>query len=753
MAKILIVIVSFNSKRYTQECIESIRRCIPDGTYGIAVVDNASTDGSAEWLMQQKDIILTRNDHNWGFGPACNQAVKSSVGTEFEDANVFLLNNDTVMNHNSLPNLIRALEMSDDIGAVSAMANYAGNRQQIDVEFSSTEEYVTFGDNLEVPEEDRYIEKVRLNGFAMLIRRQIWDEIGGFDEDFAPGYYEDDALSIEIQKLGYRLILVKDSFIYHVGSASFVKTGTNSLSYEHHKLFIDKYGFDILDYVYPCGAVISQIPFGRGDHFRVLHLGCGLGAEMKAIRSLYPNSKVFGIEPDSVLRDITGHTEEVYESMVTAYEKIAPESIDLLIADENYYSKLSNEEKDKLVGLLSEKPIVIHRLHDYDDYDFDSLKMVVFDSKVYTDAVASMLSKRDLITTTDTSEELRTFCGISKNQVLEVAPDSAIIPYLTAHFGRLKETDPECNKQHIFNLIRQRFEKMAKCPSQEEFMKSNPVTITVNKNCLEASKEICNALSDATVLSDSIDKLTKGHLERLSSDSWNDCAYITAEDSQGSYGIIGFYGRNTRENRVLFAAYNFAAVALGISEFIAVMNSMLPGGVHIDTGRSISEDPILKKRLRVLLKGQSILSPVADYLIGGNVTCELGDNSDNTLPTKLFTDRFHVIVYSLLRSSTQCIAPDASSSPSDEDLLGETFEFLENIRDNAPGVPVLIILTDEEIFPIINEFAMDHDKTKAINITALIKNRSDIDGSKYEFTTGFYSDLTEEIVKIINDSF
>lgn len=741
MANTLVVIVSYNAKRYMQECIESIRHCVPAGTYKIVVVDNASTDGIAEWLEEQTDILLIRNSTNVGFGPACNQAVAATAGTEYENYDVFLLNNDTVLNRNSLPNLIRALDASEDIGAVSAMANYAGNRQQLDVEFDSTEGYVYFGENLVVPEADRYLEKTRLNGFAMLIRRHIWDRIGGFDEDFAPGYYEDDALSIEIQRLGYRLVLARDSFIYHVGSASFVKAGTNTLSYEHHKLFIEKYGFDILDYVYPCGAVISQIPFGRGDLFWVLHLGCGLGAEIKAIRSLFPNSKVFGIEQDSVLRDIARHTEEVYESVDIASEKLEPGSIDLLIVDEDYFSKLSDEEKDKLVGLLSEEPYVLHRLHDYDDYDFDSLKMVVFDSKVYPDAVASMLAKRGLITTTDASEELRTYCGISKDQVLEVSADSTIVPYLTAHFGRLKETDPDCNNLRIFDSLKKRFDDLRTAPSPESFNVSHPITITINRNCLEASDAICKSLAGSVITPDSDAPLSKNRLERLSSDSWNDCAYITASDSYGDYGILGFFCKNLREEKCLITASTFAASALGLESYISSCASDLPAGITVDTTHSIHDDPILKKRLRVLMKGSSNLAPVADYLMGGSVTCEFNEVAGDSLPTKLYTDKFNVIIYSLLQNNAG------------DDDLGQIFEDLENIRDSAPGTPVLIILTDETLDPAISEFAMDHDKTKTINVSELIQSPSDYDGSSNTYSTRVVSDLTEMIVSAINDSF
>ena len=188
MNKILIAIVSYNAKRYMQECIYSIRRCLPANSYGIFVVDNASSDGIAEWLSDQPDITLIRNDHNVGFGPGCNQAVRASIGTKFENSDVFLLNNDTVLCSNSLPNMLDAFEKYENVGAVSAVSNYAGNRQQLELDFPSTEDYIRFGESLAIPEADRYMEKVRLNGFAMVIKRHLWDEIGGFDEDFAPGY-------------------------------------------------------------------------------------------------------------------------------------------------------------------------------------------------------------------------------------------------------------------------------------------------------------------------------------------------------------------------------------------------------------------------------------------------------------------------------------------------------------------------------------------------------------------------------------
>ena len=144
MLKTLVVIISYNAKRYTIECIESVREKLVPGTYKIVVVDNASTDGIREWLSEQKDILLIKSETNIGFGPACNLAVRSTVGTEYENYDVYLLNSDTHLTSTALPRMQQALYKKDDIGAVGATANYAGNRQQIDISFDEIYEYIKY---------------------------------------------------------------------------------------------------------------------------------------------------------------------------------------------------------------------------------------------------------------------------------------------------------------------------------------------------------------------------------------------------------------------------------------------------------------------------------------------------------------------------------------------------------------------------------------------------------------------------------
>nr|WP_297705541.1 DUF6492 family protein [uncultured Butyrivibrio sp.] len=377
--RILIVIVSYNSQHLMEQNIKSIRDVLNPGSYQIVVVDNASTDGVVDYLEQQEDVKLIKNAANIGFGPACNMAVASTLDTEYEKFDILLLNNDTRLVFDSVYYLKQALYSADDIGAVGSISNYAGNKQQVDVTFESVEEYIKYGEKNNVPMSGVYLERVRLSGFAMLIRRQVWDEIGGFDEDFAPGYYEDDALSIEILKRGYRLLLVRNSFIYHVGSQSFIKTDYEKLLNEHHLLFEKKYGFDILKYCYASGTALSQIPYNLDSRFSMLQLGCGLGSELKAVRSLFTNSEVVGIENNPTLYEIVSKTEKAFRSIEELKNSDNRNAYDILIADKKIYEGLGRLQMDALSSVLRNDAVIIIKNQDYEDFSYEKIKLIIWD--------------------------------------------------------------------------------------------------------------------------------------------------------------------------------------------------------------------------------------------------------------------------------------------------------------------------------------------------------------------------------------
>ncbi len=375
-----IIIVSYNTCYCMQKNIECIRQTLPTGTYTIVVVDNGSTDGVKEWLSLQQDIVLVVNEENLGFPKACNQGVRRIIEIGQGDNDVFLLNNDTRLAPNALFWLKMGLYEKEDIGAVGSLSNYAGNEQQVDVEFPLPGDYLEYGKKVNIPERNPYEERVRLSGFAMLIRGGLWQSVGGMDEMFTPGYFEDDDLSMKLQQMGYKLFLCKNSFIYHAGSQSFAKReDLKELLTGHQQFFIRKYGFDILEYAYQDHNMLSQIPFAKQEEFSILQIGCGLGADMKKIKEMYPNAHVIGVESDTSLFEIAKKTNIVVPSILALCELFPNPVFHTVILSDKERSRISREDIERLGKLCLQDCMFLPRNTSVSVPDFTKVKLVVWD--------------------------------------------------------------------------------------------------------------------------------------------------------------------------------------------------------------------------------------------------------------------------------------------------------------------------------------------------------------------------------------
>lgn len=382
MNRVAIVIVSYNCDYLQQKNIESIRNTLEKDTYSIYVVDNASTDGVLDYLRAQDDIHLIENKENLGFAKACNIGVKATIGTVDENSDVFLLNNDTRLCEKSLENLKRALYSADDIGAVGSISNYSGNDQRIELNLSVPSDYVEYGNNINSEElEFPYEERVRLCGFAMLIRRNVWNEIGGLDEAFSPGYYEDDDFSMKVLKLGYRMLVVNNSFIYHAGSQSFSKRPeVAQIELDHCRLFISKHGFNIFDYYQPERNYAMSIPYEKDDEFNVLEIGCGLGADLKLIRSRFKNANCYGIEKDLNLYEVVKHTEKVCTGTMELANLVNPAFFDVVIGSADTFATMPQDEWDVLVELCKPECAVFSAEGgDLSEFPFNEIKLIIWD--------------------------------------------------------------------------------------------------------------------------------------------------------------------------------------------------------------------------------------------------------------------------------------------------------------------------------------------------------------------------------------
>src|SRR5450759_5916224 len=114
MFDISVVIVSWNTKKLTCECVGSLRECGDDLAMEIIVVDNASSDGTPDVIAAQfPEVVLIRNDRNLGFAAANNIGIRQSHGRL-----VCLINSDVVVPTDCLPKMIHFMDQHSDIGVL-----------------------------------------------------------------------------------------------------------------------------------------------------------------------------------------------------------------------------------------------------------------------------------------------------------------------------------------------------------------------------------------------------------------------------------------------------------------------------------------------------------------------------------------------------------------------------------------------------------------------------------------------------------
>jgi GT2 family glycosyltransferase/2-polyprenyl-3-methyl-5-hydroxy-6-metoxy-1,4-benzoquinol methylase/tetratricopeptide (TPR) repeat protein len=211
-----IIILTWNQLPYTQMCLESIRKHTHQ-PYELIMVDNGSTDGTADWLRGQSDIQLIANAENLGFAKGVNQGLAAAGGE-----NILLLNNDTVVTPGWLQRLLEGLYSEAEVGMVGPVSNVVSGPQQISVPYQSLAGLEGFAWDWGRAQRGRRDEYDRLVGFCLLIKRGVLKKIGELDERFGLGNFEDDDLCMRARQAGYKLLICRDSFIHHFGGRSFI---------------------------------------------------------------------------------------------------------------------------------------------------------------------------------------------------------------------------------------------------------------------------------------------------------------------------------------------------------------------------------------------------------------------------------------------------------------------------------------------------------------------------------------------------
>lgn len=207
-----IIIPTYNKKDLLLQCLDSIEAHTPF-PYELIVVDDGSDDGTPEALQRRRRIRVAVHERNRGFAGAVNTGLLMAKGKT-----VLILNNDVIVTEHWLENMLTCLHSSPDIGAVGPVTNYIGGEQQIETQYSDLTSMREFAASRNRPDQAKWKDTERLVGFCLLLRRDVVQKIGFFDEGFRVGNYEDDDWSVRLRLLGWRLVIAGDSFIHHLGS-------------------------------------------------------------------------------------------------------------------------------------------------------------------------------------------------------------------------------------------------------------------------------------------------------------------------------------------------------------------------------------------------------------------------------------------------------------------------------------------------------------------------------------------------------
>ena len=237
--KISIVLVLFNRAELTLQCLHSI---LGGGieSFEVVIVNNASTDGTKHLLRRIKGARIIENETNVHYLRACNQA-----GKELRGEYILLLNNDAQLVPGSVSSALRTLECSSDIGAVGGKIVLPdGTLQEAGSIIWRDGSCLGYGrgDSPLAPPYMFMRDVDYCSGAFLLTKRKLFLEQGGFDEDYAPAYYEETDYCVRLWKQNKRVVYDPNAIVFHYEFASSVSSHSAiNLQAEHQSVFAMKH--------------------------------------------------------------------------------------------------------------------------------------------------------------------------------------------------------------------------------------------------------------------------------------------------------------------------------------------------------------------------------------------------------------------------------------------------------------------------------------------------------------------------------
>ena len=208
-----VVIPVYNQYEYTLACLYSLLENTRNVPYEVIIGDDCSSDETVNLESHVDNVRRVRNDHNLGFTLNCNHAAESARGKY-----ILFLNNDTIVQEDWLAPMVLLMDNDEKVGIVGSKLRYPdGILQEAGGIIWSDATVCNYGKGFNPNDPPyNYVKEVDyISGASLMIRSDLFRELGGFDPRYAPAYCEDSDLCLAVRNAGYRVLYQPKSEVVH----------------------------------------------------------------------------------------------------------------------------------------------------------------------------------------------------------------------------------------------------------------------------------------------------------------------------------------------------------------------------------------------------------------------------------------------------------------------------------------------------------------------------------------------------------